>query len=477
MASKVFDSFAAAVADVPDEASILISGFTEPGTPHNLIRALWEQGAKDLTIIANTANGSGQEQLVNVARLVAERRVRKVILAFTAGTHPSRPNVLEMLHEAGEIEAEIVAQGTLAERMRAAGAGIPAFFTPAAIGTELAAGREQRVFNGRPYLMEEALSADYAFIRAWKCDGFGNTKYRLAQRNFGPLMAMAARHTIIEAEELAATGSIEADEVHTPGIFVERVVPIGANDILRVTRNASLPDGAYASASQRAEEHSGAKPRLPRELMAARIAAEFQPGWLANLGVGMPTLCSDFIPAGQNIVLHSENGVIGYGRLAGEGEEDPFAVNAGGQHVVLEPYASIVRHDDSFAVVRKGLLDVAVLGAYEVGANGDLANWKLAGRKGGGIGGAMDIAACAQRVFVMMEHTTRSGGGRLLVNCTLPITAPACVKLVMTDLGLFEPAGDHFVLHEIAPDWTIEEVQALTGAPVKAADGLREVAF
>ena len=226
MNDKVFDSFTGAVADIPDGASIFISGFTEPGTPHNLLRALWEQGAKDLTIIANTANGSGQEELVNVARLVAERRVRKVILAFTAGTHPSRPNVLESLHEAGQIEAEIVAQGTLAERMRAAGAGIPAFYTPAAVGTELAEAREQRVFNGRTYLMEEALAADYAFIRAWQCDGFGNTRYRLAQRNFGPLMAMAARCAIVEAEEVAPTGSLEADEVHTPGIFVQRVVEI-----------------------------------------------------------------------------------------------------------------------------------------------------------------------------------------------------------------------------------------------------------
>ena len=150
MNSKVFDSFAGAVADIPDGASIFISGFTEPGTPHNLLRALWEQGAKDLTIIANTANGSGQEELVNVARLVAERRVRKVILAFTAGTHPSRPNVLESLHEAGEVEAEIVAQGTLAERMRAAGAGIPAFYTPAAVGTELAEARSNACSTAAP---------------------------------------------------------------------------------------------------------------------------------------------------------------------------------------------------------------------------------------------------------------------------------------------------------------------------------------
>jgi 3-oxoacid CoA-transferase B subunit len=213
--------------------------------------------------------------------------------------------------------------------------------------------------------------------------------------------------------------------------------------------------------------------------MAARIAAEFGHGWIANLGVGMPTMCSDYIEAHKNIILHSENGVIGYGRMRSEGEVLPewgtYSVNAGGQQVDLQPYASIVHHSDSFAIVRKGMLDVAVLGAYEVGANGDLANWKTAGRKGGGIGGAMDIAACAKRIFIMMEHTTREGGARLLPRCTLPLTAAGCVKLVMTDIGLFEPAGDHYILREIAPEWTVDEVAALTGAPVVAASNLKTV--
>jgi 3-oxoacid CoA-transferase B subunit len=138
----------------------------------------------------------------------------------------------------------------------------------------------------------------------------------------------------------------------------------------------------------------------------------------------MPTLCSDFIPAGKGIVLHSENGVIGYGRLAGEGEENPFAVNAGGQHVVLEPYASIVRHDDSFAVVRKGLLDVAVLGAYEVGANGDLANWKLAGRKGAVIGSAHFESSLAPPLRVVCSIITNTRWAQAAMSIAPPIPPP-----------------------------------------------------
>ena len=217
------------------------------------------------------------------------------------------------------------------------------------------------------------------------------------------------------------------------------------------------------------------KQRLSRDLMAARVAAEFQHGWIVNLGVGMPTLCSDFVPAGRRVIFHSENGVIGYGRAASGEEIDPHIVNAGVQPVVLEPFASILHHADAFAVIRRGLLDVGVLGAYEVGANGDFANWKMEGRAGGGIGGAMDIAACARRIFIMMEHTTRDGAPRLLPRCTLPVTARGVVRLVVTDLGVFEPRGDAFALREVAPGHSLEEVAGLTGAPVVADGAVPEV--
>lgn len=217
------------------------------------------------------------------------------------------------------------------------------------------------------------------------------------------------------------------------------------------------------------------KTRLSRDLMAARVAAEFQDGWIVNLGVGMPTLCSDFVPAGRQVIFHSENGVIGYGRGASPDEVDPHVVNAGVQPVVLMAFASIVHHADAFAVIRRGLLDAGVLGAYEAAANGDFANWKTAGRKGGGIGGAMDIAACAQRIILLMEHTTRDGQPRLLDRCRLPVTARGAVTLIVTDLGVFEPLGDAFLLREIAPGHTPEEIQAVTGAPLHVSPDVKEV--
>jgi 3-oxoacid CoA-transferase B subunit len=197
--------------------------------------------------------------------------------------------------------------------------------------------------------------------------------------------------------------------------------------------------------------------------MADRVAHEFQNGWIVNLGVGMPTLCSNTDIGDRHIIFHSENGVIGYGPLAAPGHEDMNLVNAGGQNVTLKPGAAVVHHADSFAIIRGGRIDVTVLGAYEVAQNGDFANWKIAGSKGGGIGGAMDLAACARRVFVIMEHVTREGRPRLVTHCSLPVTARGVVKLVATNFGLFEPAGDAFRVRELAPGITLDQARAASG--------------
>jgi 3-oxoacid CoA-transferase B subunit len=208
--------------------------------------------------------------------------------------------------------------------------------------------------------------------------------------------------------------------------------------------------------------------------MCDRLAMEFQDEWIVNLGVGMPTLCSNYVDPNKSLIFHSENGVIGYGPLAPAGEEDRHLVNAGGQYVKPVPGMAIVHHADSFALIRKGMVDVTVMGAYEVAENGDFANWRIPTLKGGGIGGAMDLAACAKRVFIALEHTTREGKPRLLKRCTLPITAPGVVKLVATDLGLFEVTRQGFMLREHAPGWTPEEIQELTEAMLIIADDLRE---
>ena len=212
---------------------------------------------------------------------------------------------------------------------------------------------------------------------------------------------------------------------------------------------------------------------ITRQQMADRMALEFQDGWIVNLGVGIPTMCSNTDIGGRDITYHAENGVIGYGAVAEPGQEDLNLVNAGGQNVTLKPGAAVVHHADSFAVIRGGRIDATVMGAYQVAMNGDFANWKLKGQKGGGIGGAMDLAACAKRVFIILEHVTRGNHPRLVEACDLPVTARGVVTLVATNYGLFEPTRDGFLLREIAPGLTVDEIRATTGGKLTVVDGLK----
>ena len=214
---------------------------------------------------------------------------------------------------------------------------------------------------------------------------------------------------------------------------------------------------------------------LSRQQMCDRLAREFEDGWVVNLGLGIPTLCSNCDFGAREIIFHSENGVIGYGPLAPPGAEDLHLTNAGGQYVTLKPGAAIVHHADSFAMIRGGRIDVTVLGAYEVADNGDFANWKMAGQKGGGIGGAMDLAVGAKHVFLAMEHVTRDGKPRLVARCNIPVTARGVVDLVITNLGLFGVTKDGFVLREIAPGIDVATVKAATGGRLVVPDNVPTV--
>jgi 3-oxoadipate CoA-transferase alpha subunit len=222
MINKIVQSMAEAMAGIGDGAVVLLGGFGSIGQPNALIDGLIEHGAKDLTIVSNNA-GVGR---IGLARLLDLGRVRKIICSYPRSVDPT---VFEELYRAGKIELEIVPQGTLAERMRAAGAGIPAFFTATAVGTKLAAGKEQREIAGRQYLLEEALAGDVALIEAWEADRWGNLTYRSSARNFNPVMAMAATLTIAQAQHIVDLGGLDPEKIATPGIYVNRVlhVPYG----------------------------------------------------------------------------------------------------------------------------------------------------------------------------------------------------------------------------------------------------------
>jgi 3-oxoadipate CoA-transferase alpha subunit len=223
MINKIVQTMADAMAGIADGSVVLLGGFGAVGQPNALIDGLIEQGAKHLTVACNNA-GVGRQGL---ARLMDLERVDKIICSFPRS---SDPVVFETLYRAGKIELEIVPQGTLAERMHAAGAGVPAFFTATGVGTRMAQGKEHREINGRTYILEQALHGDVALVEAWEADRWGNLTYRHAGRNFNPICAMAAKTTVVQSQHLRELGEIDPDSVHTPGIFVDRVLHVPYGD-------------------------------------------------------------------------------------------------------------------------------------------------------------------------------------------------------------------------------------------------------
>ena len=230
MKNKIYNSFDEAVSDIPDGATVMSPGFGQVGVPRNLLAALNRQGAKQLTAVSN--NAGTLDEKIDIGTLIEAGQVKKMICAFTAPTHPSQVTPFVRMYNNDEIDAELVPQGTLAERMRAAAAGIGGFYTPTSVGTELAEGKEHREINGRIHVLEYPLPGDFALIRAWKADKFGNLQFRMAQRNFNPIMATAATVTIVEIEDqIVEVGELDPDHIHVPGVYVNRLVKIPADGI------------------------------------------------------------------------------------------------------------------------------------------------------------------------------------------------------------------------------------------------------
>lgn len=371
----------------------------------------------------------------------------------------------------------------MAERIRAGGAGIPAFFTPTGYGTLVHEGgspikygekgkvalqsqrREMKEFNGKPYIMEEAITGDYALVRAYKADEMGNLIFNKSARNFNPPMCKAAKITIAEVEEIVPVGDLKPDEIHIPGIFVHRI--IRSKFEKRIERlQVRKPEGAPKKESQAAKM---------RERIVRRAAVEYKDGMNINLGIGIPVLSSNFIPKEITVHLQSENGILGLGPFPEEFQVDADLINAGKETVTVIPGASYFGSDDSFAMIRGGHIDITVLGAMEVSQFGDLANWMIPGKLVKGMGGAMDlVAAPGTKTIITMEHNSKNGAPKLLKECSLPLTGKNCVDMIITEKGVFEV--DHekgLTLIEKADDVTMEDLVQSTGAIFRVAEDLK----
>lgn len=288
-------------------------------------------------------------------------------------------------------------------------------------------------------------------------------------------MAKAARLTIVEAEEIVPTGSLNPNDIDLPGIFVDRIVPATAEKHIEI-KKLRTPPSSPASSPKDAKRNDAA---TRRERIAKRAAKELKHGYYVNLGVGIPTSAASYVPEGTKVWLQSENGILGMGPHPTEDEVDPDIVNAGKETVTLLPGASTFDSSESFGMIRGGHVDVSILGALQVSASGDLANYMVPGKVFKGMGGAMDLVSNpdATKVVVATEHVAKDGSSKIVQECALPLTGAKCVSTIITDMCVFEVDRKRceLTLTEIAPGLSVEDVQAKTNAKFKVVNNLRNM--
>ncbi|KPA83226.1 putative mitochondrial succinyl-coa:3-ketoacid-coenzyme a transferase- like protein [Leptomonas pyrrhocoris] len=473
-----------ALKDASDGVTIALGGFGLCGLAFELLGELNRKGTKNLTLIAGTTAGPED----GTGPLARDKQIGKIITSYVGENKVVLDHLLQ-----GDFEVEFCPLGSLTDRLRAAGAGVPAFYTPTGYGTAVAEGRlptrfipgktmhaaafsqprETRNINGKWCTLEMALPADYGFVRAWKADKRGNLVFRGTTQNFNLICAKASKVCIAEVEEIVECGEIDPREVHLPGVYVHRLVK--PEKLKRaaefVVTRSSDGNGAIAGGKK--------LDVVSRQRIARRAALELKDGMNVNLGVGLPNLVASYIPKGMDVVLQAENGLLGIGPHPLPEEVDPDITNAGKQTItMIKDGASLFDCAESFAMIRGGHMDLTMLGALEVSANGDIASWYLPGKFLRGMGGAMDLVSSGCGTIALMKHTDNDGRSRVLQECRSALTGRGCVDMVITDLAVFAvkkgtSGVNSLVLTELAEGVTLEEVKAKTEASFHVSPDLK----
>lgn len=453
-----------AIADIPSGARISVGGFGCCGVPENLLRALRDFGNYRFTVSSMSFGTAGYGPNI----LLESKQIKRVITSQLGDSPEAQNQYLR-----GELEIELVPEGTLAACIRAAGAGIPGFYTRTGVNTIIERGeypikymkgggkveiyspcKETRVYGGVKFLFEESLESDYSLIKAWKADTLGNLVYRRTATNFNPEMAMSSPCTIVEAEEIVEAGEIPPEAVHTPGIFVQRVIK-GENYEKPVE---AVPGLAVSAGKVR---------------VAQRTALELVAGMGVYLGMGIPSLVGNFLQE-PNIMICTSSGIFGAGHSPEPHEEDPDIVNTSRELTTIKQGGAVMSSIEALDILRGGHLDATVLGGFQVSQSGDLANWVVTGEYMRGIGSSMDcVAHTGSKLIVAMLHTHK-GSPKVLKNCTFPLTGAGCVDLLITELCVFDFRRQNGItLTEIAKGTSLDEIKEKTGCSFNVASDLK----
>jgi len=482
--------------------TLLSGGFGICGIPSGCIDAIADMGNDKINNLTVVSNNCGIDSWGN-GIMLGNKQIKRMVSSYVGENAIFAEQYLN-----GELEVEFVPQGTLAEKLRAGGAGIPAFYTPTGYATWIQDGNSPIKYKpkseqssekgadnillkstekptakftnkltgpeGKDYVLEEAIIGDVAIIKANQCDTFGNCKWNGSSRNFNPDCATAGKFTIVECEEIVPLGYFKPEDIHLSGAFVNAIVqtnyPKKIERVTTTTREKAETEMDFTNMDERQKK---------RFRIIKRAAQELTAGMVVNLGIGMPTLVPNFVAdeVANSIWLQSENGILGCGPYPYPGEEEADLINAGKETVTMIPGASLFSSSQSFGMIRGGHVDITILGAMEVSSNGDIANWIIPGAFVKGMGGAMDLVSCGSKVIATLEHCDKKGNSKIKKFCDLPLTGKNVVSKIITDLCVFEVDLENhkLILTELIDGQTIDDIKKATECDFDIADNLQNV--
>ena len=442
-----------ALSRIHDGQTIMFGDWHGEFAADEIIDGMLEKGIKDIDAIAVSAGMADQ----GVGKLIKDHRVKSLIT-----THIGLNPIAKDQMFAGELAIEFSPQGTFAERIRCGGAGLGGCLTPTGLGTEVEEGKQKLTIDGKEYLLELPLRADVALIKATKADTAGNISFRMNSRATNSTMAMAADTVIVEVEEIVEVGELGPEEIDVPAPVIDMIYERTGE------KRPMCPMWQRAKAKRK--EVSDMAGLTGRKLIASRCAKFFKDGDFVNLGIGVPLMCVNYLPEGVDLWLEAEIGTVGSGPTPSWDKVDIDVIDAGGQPASVIKGGSVYDHEMSFAFIRGGHIDAAVLGTLQVDQEGNIANWTIPGKMVPGMGGAMDLCAGVKKIIVATDHCEKSGKSKILKKCTLPLTGVHCVTDIVTERCYFEVTKDGLVLRELAEGYSVEDILACTEADVIVPD-------